>query len=128
MGIFDAIVSGVLGGGGASSPMGNVLSSILSGANQAGGSGGGSGLVGLLSQLRQAGLGSQVDSWIGQGQNQPVSPQQLGNAFGEQQVGNWASQAGMQPHDFLSQLSQHLPRAVDAATPDGGPPEGQMSV
>ena len=125
MSIFDSIVDRVLGAGGASSPMGGVLGSILGGGNQ-GGTGGG--LGGLLGQLRGAGLGPHVDSWISQGQNQPVSPQQLGNAFGEQQVNTWASQAGMQSHDFLSQLSQHLPRAVDAMTPDGRLPEGRMSV
>src|SRR5206468_3567946 len=102
--------------------------SLLSGGNQGGPGGGSGGLGGLLGQLRQSGLGPQVDSWVSQGQNQPVSPQQLGNAFGDQQVNSWASQAGMPPHDFLSQLSQHLPRAVDAMTPDGQLPQGRMSV
>src|SRR3954452_12398054 len=104
--------------------MGNVLGNLLSGGNQGGMSGASRGLGGLLGQLRQSGLGPQVDSWVSQGQNQPVSPHQLGNAF-DQQVNSWASQAGMQPHDFLSQLSQHLPRAVDAMTPDGQLPQGR---
>jgi uncharacterized protein YidB (DUF937 family) len=126
MGLLDSILSSVLGGG-ANSPMGGVLGQILGGGS--GGVGGGGGLGGLLGQLRQSGLGSQVDSWVGPGQNQPVSPQQLNHAFGDQQVNSWAGQAGMQPHDFLSRLTQHLPNAVDQMTPDGRlPDEGTVSV
>lgn len=118
--------------------MGGVLSQILSGGAQGGQSGFGGGMAdggtggglgGLLQQLRQSGLGAQADSWVGNGQNQPVSPQQLHGAFGEQQVNAWADQAGMQPHDFLSQLSQHLPNAVNGMTPNGQlPDEGTVSV
>lgn len=124
MGLLDSVLSSVLGGG-ASSPMGGVLGQILGG-----GSGGmGSGLGGLLGQLREAGLGPQVDSWVGHGHNQQVSPQQLSHAFGDQQVNSWAGQAGMQPHDFLSRLSEHLPSAVDQMTPGGRvPDEGTVSV
>ena len=142
MGLLDSVLGSLLGGGG-SSPMGGVLGQILGGGQSGqggmlgslGGGGtagsgmGGGGLGGLLGQLRQAGLGSHVDSWTGTGQNQPVSPQELHNAFGEQQVNSWADQAGMQPNDFLSQLSQHLPNAVDRLTPTGQlPDEGTVSV
>jgi len=40
-----------------------------------------------------------------------------------------ASQSGMAPGDFLSQLSQHLPAAVHGMTPNGQlPDEGMISV
>ncbi len=40
-----------------------------------------------------------------------------------------ANQAGMPKGDFLSQLSQHLPHAVDQMTPNGQvSDEGSMSV
>jgi uncharacterized protein YidB (DUF937 family) len=49
--------------------------------------------------------------------------------FGENQVQSMASQADMQPQDFLSQLSQHLPNAVNGMTPNGRlPNEGTVSV
>jgi len=130
MGILDSVLSGVLGGG-ASSPFGNVLGQLLGGGGQSGGMGGGlaGGLGGILGQLRQAGLGQQVDSWIGTGANQPVAPEQLNNALGPDRVNAWAGQAGMQPQDFLSRLSQHLPHAVDQMTPEGRmPDEGTVSV
>ena len=39
------------------------------------------GLGGLLNKLQQGGLGDQTNSWVGSGQNQPVSPSQLGQAL-----------------------------------------------
>ena len=151
MGLLDSVIGGLLGGNaGAQSPMGAILSGLLTGgqggtANAGmGGLGGGlggllgggnmggglaGGLGGLLSQFEQAGLGHVAQSWVGNGPNQPVSPQQLNNVFGEAQVQSMANQAGMQPHDFLSELSQHLPHAVNGVTPDGRlPDEGSVSV
>ena len=89
----------------------------------------GGGLGGLVSQFEQAGLGHVAQSWVGNGPNQSVSPQQLQSVFGQQQVQGMASQAGMAPNDFLSQLSQHLPNVVNSMTPNGRlPDEGTMSV
>ena len=135
MGILESVLGNLLGGSaGASSPMGGVLASILGGQGGLGGSassnpGMAGGLGGILSQFQQAGLGHVAQSWVGNGPNQPVSPQQLHNIFGEDQVQDMAGQAGMEPGDFLSQLSQHLPNAVNGMTPNGRlPDEGSMSV
>ena len=132
MGILESVLGNLLGGsqGGAASPLGSVLSSVLGGGQSgASNAGMGGGLGGLLSQFQQAGLGNIAQSWIGNGANQPVSPQQLQNVFGESQVQDMANQAGMPKGDFLSQLSQHLPHAVDQMTPNGQvSDEGSMSV
>lgn len=147
MGLLDTVLSGLMGGAGASSPMGGVLGSLLGGGQSGGmGSGlggllgggqpssmgagmGGGGLGGLMSRFQQGGLGHIAQSWVGNGPNQPVSPEQLHGVLGADQVQSMASQAGMQPQDFLSQLSQHLPEAVHGMTPDGRlPDEGTMSV
>ena len=135
MGLFDSIIGSVLGGGGQqNSPMAGVLGSLMGGGangGMAGGMGamGGGGLGSLVSQFEQAGLGHIAQSWVGNGQNQPVSPSQLQSVFGQDQVNTMANQAGMEPNDFLSQLSQHLPNAVHAATPNGQlPDEGTVSV
>lgn len=149
MGLLDSVIGGLMGGSaGASSPMGSILSNLLTGGQRGNagtgglggalggvlGGGGGTagglgGLGGLLSQFEQAGLGHVAQSWVGNGPNQPVSPQQLNDVFGDQQVQSMANQAGMQPHDFLSQLSQHLPHAVNGVTPNGQlPDEGSVSV
>lgn len=134
MGILESVIGNLMGGaaGGASSPMGGILSGLLGGGGQAGAMGNtgmAGGLGGLVSQFEQAGLGHLAQSWVGNGPNQPVSPQQLQTVFGHDQVQNMATQAGMQPGDFLSQLSQHLPNAVYGMTPNGQlPDEGSMSV
>ena len=130
MGLLDEVLGGLLGGGaGASSPIGGILSSLLSGGGQQGVAGGVGGVGGLVSMFEQAGLGHIAQSWVGNGPNQPVSPQQLQNVFGQDRVQSTASRSGMQPQDFLSQLSQHLPNAVNGMTPNGTvPDEGTVSV
>ena len=143
MGLLDTVLGGLMGGsGGSASPMGGVLSSLLGGGQQGGmgmaqqggmpmqqGVSMAGGLGGLMSQFEGAGLGHIAQSWVGNGPNQQVSPQQLQSVFGDQQVQGMASQAGMAPNDFLSQLSQHLPNAVNGMTPNGRlPDEGTMSV
>jgi uncharacterized protein YidB (DUF937 family) len=135
MGLLDAVLNGLMGSGGAS-PIQGVLMNMLGGGQQAGtgqnpGMGGGmaGGLGGLLASFQGAGLGHIAQSWVGNGPNQSVSPQQLQSVFGEQQVQSMASQSGMAPTDFLSQLSQHLPNAVNGMTPNGQlPDEGSVSV
>ena len=132
MGLLDSVLGGLMGGGaGASSPMGGVLGGLLGGGQSGGmasGMGGG-GLGSLMSQFQQGGLGHIAQSWVGNGPNQPVSPEQLHGVLGADQVQSMASQAGMQPQDFLSQLSQHLPDAVHGMTPSGRLPyEGTTSV
>jgi uncharacterized protein YidB (DUF937 family) len=132
MGLLDQVLGQVLQsqqtGTAASSGIGGVLMNLLGGSgNRTAGAGGG--FEGLLSSFEQAGLGHIAQSWVGNGPNQPVSPQQLHTVFGDDQVQTMARQSGMAPHDFLSQLSQHLPRVVDGMTPNGQlPDEGTMSV
>src|ERR1700710_1042188 len=137
MGLLDSVVGSLLGWAGGSSPMGGVLMNLL-GGSQVGSSGmsggqtlGGQsssqgvsgGLGGLLSAFEQAGLGHVAQSWVGNGPNQSVSPQQLQNVFGQGQVQSMAGGRGWEPNSFLAQLAQHLPNAVDSVTPDGRLPE-----
>jgi uncharacterized protein YidB (DUF937 family) len=138
MGLLDQIIGGLVNNqGGGSSPLQSIIGQLMggqqSGQQQApwGGAGSGNaeggsaaGLMGLVQQLQQAGLGNIVQSWIGNGSNQAVSPQQLHSALGDDQVQGMANQAGMAPGDLLAQLSHLLPRVVDGLTPNGKLPEG----
>jgi uncharacterized protein YidB (DUF937 family) len=125
MALLDQVLGSLMSGGGSSSsPLQGVLMSMLGGGQQgAMGTGMGGGLGSLLGTLQQAGLGDIAQSWVGHGANQPVSPEQLHGAFGDDQVQSMAAQSGMAPHDFLSQLSQHLPNVVNALTPNGRLPD-----
>jgi uncharacterized protein YidB (DUF937 family) len=74
---------------------------------------------GLLQQLQQSGLGPQVASWLGNGQNLPVSADQLKQALGDEHLRQLATQFGIPVDQLLGQLSQHLPAAVDHMSPNG---------
>jgi uncharacterized protein YidB (DUF937 family) len=85
------------------------------------GTGGGllGGLGGLLNKLQQGGLGNATNSWVGSGQNQPVSPGQVGSALGPNIIKMLSQQTGLSEDDLTKQLSQVLPGLVDKLTPNG---------
>ena len=74
---------------------------------------------GIVAKLQQGGLGEQVASWLGNGQNLPVSGEQLRSALGSDQVRQLASHLGLPVDQALEVLSTHLPQTVDAASPNG---------
>jgi uncharacterized protein YidB (DUF937 family) len=78
-----------------------------------------SGLGGLLDKLQQGGLSNATNSWVGTGQNQPVSSNQLSSALGPDVIKNLAQQSGLSEDDLGKQLSQVLPGLVDKLTPNG---------
>jgi uncharacterized protein YidB (DUF937 family) len=133
MGLLD-MVGGMLGGQGAQAGLGGaggaqaellkLVVGMLASSGQGGGQGGG--LAGLVQQLQAAGLGEQVNSWVGTGQNLPVSPEQLQGALGSGQMSQMAEKMGLSTGDLGAQLAQMLPQAVDHFTPGGQVPEGGL--
>ena len=77
------------------------------------------GLGGLMDKLQNGGLGNLVNSWVGPGQNQPVSPNQLGPALGPDIIKTLAQRSGLSEEELTRQLSQVLPGLVDKLTPNG---------
>jgi uncharacterized protein YidB (DUF937 family) len=77
------------------------------------------GLGGLLKKLEQGGLGNAANSWVGSGQNQPVSPGQLGSALGPSIIKMLAQKSGLSEEEITKQISQVLPGIVDKLTPNG---------
>jgi uncharacterized protein YidB (DUF937 family) len=69
--------------------------------------------------LQQGGLGPQVQSWLGSGANLPVTPDQLRAALGNDHVRQLAQHFGIDPDAALKLLADHLPNAVDQASPQG---------
>jgi uncharacterized protein YidB (DUF937 family) len=114
MGLFDSL-SGALGGNVGqveAAAMPALISAVLAKTNFGD-------LQGLANQLQQGGLGSQVQSWLGDGANLPVSPDQLRTALGSPQVAELAQHFGVSPDTALKVLSEHLPGVVDKASPNG---------
>jgi uncharacterized protein YidB (DUF937 family) len=81
------------------------------------------GLQGLVQQLSQGGLGDQVKSWIGTGNNQSVSGEQVQDALGSDEVQKLADETGTSPDQAADMLAQTLPHLVDQATPEGEIPQ-----
>ena len=91
-----------------------------------GAQGGFGGLGGLLDKLTNAGHGSTVSSWLGNGQNEPIQPNQLQSALGQTTISDLARQAGISEQELLAQLSQTLPGVVDKLTPNGRVPSQRI--
>lgn len=130
MGLLD-IVGGMLGGqagaggaagaGGGQAELLRLVMSLLADNGQGVG-----GLAGLMEKFQSAGLAEQINSWVGTGQNLPVSPDQLQGVFGNDQMSQMAERMGLSTGDLGTQLSQMLPQAVDQLTPGGRMPEGGL--
>ena len=73
----------------------------------------------MLDKLQKGGLGNVTNSWFGSGQNQPVSPGQLGPALGSDLIKALAQRSGLSEEELTKQLSQVLPGVVDKLTPAG---------
>jgi len=76
-------------------------------------------LQGLANKLQQGGLNDQVQSWLGNGANLPVTVEQLRAALGNEQVQQIARELGLPIDGALKLLAEHLPTVVDQASPDG---------
>ncbi len=132
MGLLDSILGSVLGGGaaqGQGSGQAALINAVIQMVANKGAGGGGAvgGLGALVGALTQGGLGNVASSWVGTGQNLPVSAEQLQSALGSGGGGGLlaqlAQQAGLSHGDTASGLSQILPGLVDKLTPDGQIPQ-----
>jgi uncharacterized protein YidB (DUF937 family) len=131
MGLLDSVLGAVLGGqqqqGGAGA-LAQIVAGMLANQGQAGGgaAGGLGGLGGLAEQFQKGGLGDVMNSWIGKGDNLPISPEQLNGVLGSDVISKITQATGMNQGDLLGQLSQMLPGMVDKVTPDGQIPQGGL--
>lgn len=118
MGLFDSVVSGAVGGllGGGKGGDNQLLQMAVELIKQNGG------LTGLIGSLTQAGLGPQVASWVGTGDNLPVGGDQLQQALGSDLIGQLAGKLGMSGADVGTGLAKVLPELVNRLTPDGSVP------
>jgi uncharacterized protein YidB (DUF937 family) len=118
MSILD--MAGQLMGGGAQGGNAAILQAVLGMVNNHPG-----GISGLVQSFEQQGLGGVVQSWIGSGQNQPVSGEQVQSALGSDKIQEVAAKLGISPVAASSTVAQYLPQVVDHLTPNGQtPPNG----
>ncbi len=121
MGLFDSITSqltGVLGapnaadGGDWMGVIGNLINNPQTG-----------GLQGLIQSFQDKGLGGVVASWVGTGENLPITADQLTSVLGQNHLQAMAQKVGLPVEGLTEKLSGLLPQVVDQLTPNGKVPE-----
>ncbi len=120
MGLLDSVMGAVMGQVQQQGGLANVLGGLLANDGAQGG------LGGLVEKFNQAGLGEVVGSWIGKGENLPVSADQIREVLGSDAVGQIAGQLGIDPSQVSGQLAELLPGLIDKLTPQGTAPEGGL--
>ncbi len=122
MGLLDNLTSALSsqpGQGGSANPTAAVISEVLTLIEHRQG-----GLAGLLQSFQQNGLGHLVQSWIGPGQNLPVSPAQIQSTLGAECTAKIAQATGLPQAEVESHLATLLPQLIDHMTPNGQVPQG----
>jgi uncharacterized protein YidB (DUF937 family) len=74
---------------------------------------------GLANKFSQSGQGDTFSSWVGMGENQPISSSQIQNVLGSDQVKALAAKMGVDPAQASHFLAEYLPKIVDKLTPEG---------
>lgn len=118
--MFDRLIEDVAGRFGLSADKARQLMGMLTGLifNQSGG------FTGFLDRFRQKGLGNVVQSWVGGGPNEPITPTQVEDALGPSTIGDMASKLGIGTTAVSGALSGLLPNVVNELTEGGQIPTG----
>ena len=77
------------------------------------------GLAGVLDKFKQGGLAEQAASWVGKGENLPISADQISSVLGSGAIAEMAAKFGIDPATLSAQIAEHLPTVVDKMTPNG---------
>jgi uncharacterized protein YidB (DUF937 family) len=113
MGLMDSMKNAATEKLASQNPLVSHLLSMFGGGNQT------QGLSGLISSFQQNGLGGVVNSWVGGGENQPISPDQVEQGLGQERIQQISGKLGMDPGTVKTKLAEVLPGAVDKMTPNG---------
>jgi len=109
MGMFDGVLGGIVGAG---------MVSVVSGILEKHG-----GLQGVVNEFERNGLGATVQSWVGSGPNQPISPTEVHRTLGPELLQQLSEKSGLSVEELTQRLSHVLPQAVDKLTPNGTLPK-----
>ncbi len=117
MGLLDTVI-----GKQATGDQGGLASSVMHLLTE----GGGGGLNGLVQSFESQGLGQIVSSWVGKGENKPISPDEVEQGLGSERLQHIAGHSGIPVEDVKAALANILPGLIDKLTPDGKVPEGGL--
>ncbi len=108
MGLLDGILGGVIGA--------EALSLVKGYVDKHGG------IDGVVAEFEKTGYGQQVKSWVGDGSNLPITADDVKKVLGSEKIKELAASTGLPVDKVAEYLAQHLPTAIDTATPGGTPP------
>ena len=109
--VAGAAMGGGQQGGGGNAAMINAVAGML--GQQSGGIGG------LVQAFSQNGMAEQAQSWVGTGENMPISPDQVQSVLGGDMIANLAAQVGIPPEMASTVVAQVLPMLINQLTPNG---------
>ncbi len=111
MGVFDSIAASVLDQmAGEKAGTARMAIEIF---NQYGG------LSGILAKFQESGLADIAASWVGTGENKPISSNQIMDVLGADTINEMANKFDLDANVLSSQLAEHLPKVIDKMTPNG---------
>ncbi len=123
MGLFDEVAGGllkqVLSSRSAQTGLLEMIMGLLKGSESGG-------LEGMAQTFNEKGLGDIMSSWIGKGENLPISPEQILQVLGSGQLQQIAEKLGVSSEEASSGLAEMLPQIVDKLTPEGSLPSGDL--
>ncbi|PIE29222.1 hypothetical protein CSA57_09445 [candidate division KSB3 bacterium] len=76
-------------------------------------------LAGLVSNLNGQGLVDIAQSWLGNGENLPISMEDVKKLFGSEKLSQLASQLDLDEDSFVGGVVEALPNIIDKSSPDG---------
>ncbi len=77
------------------------------------------GVKGLVNLFEKQGLGPTIQSWVGNGDNHPISEAQILRALGFETLQQLGAKVGLSPSETAAQLSAILPEAINKLTAEG---------
>jgi len=95
------------------------LTSALSGLSGGDRSKGGFDLGSLLSKMDSGGLGNIAKSWLGDGNNEAISSDQISSLLGADKISEFASKLGLSNEEAAGGLSEALPQMIDKGSSGG---------
>ena len=85
----------------------------------------GGGLGGMLGKLQGGAHANKLASWVGTGPNDEIHPDEVEQALGQDQVADFAKQAGVSHAEAKTGLAKLLPGVIDHLSPTGQMPQGK---
>lgn len=95
------------------------LTSALSGLTGGNSDNGGLDLGSILGNMQSGGMADMAQSWLGDGDNQPMEDNNVMDMFGQDKISEFASQLGMSESEAVGGLRDAMPEMVNNASSGG---------